>query len=202
MNANHPIMRQPPPRLASADLQFDRSVRTNGCRIGLPALGQGRPSVPFEPETLPVPGRVASGGLKAWQVDRVLAYIETHIETSLLATELAALARLSGSYFFRAFKISFGQSPHAYILSRRVACAKRLMMSADPPSLAEIALCCGLADQAHLSRVFRRLVGETPGAWRRKYRVPAVVQREQAGLSQGWTATDMRAALATGVDRI
>ena len=45
------------------------------------------------------------------------------------------------------------------------------MLSTDAP-LSEIALDCGLADQAHLSRLFRRIVGETPRAWRRARSAP------------------------------
>ena len=114
----------------------------------------------------------------AWQADRVLAHIEAHIEMPLRATELAALVRLSNSYFFRAFKVSFGQPPHAYILCRRVERAKLLMLLAQPMPLAEVALYCGLSDQAHLSRVFRKQVGESPSTWRRKHRAPPSLQQE------------------------
>lgn len=40
-------------------------------------------------------------------------------------------------------------------------------MLSTKASLADIALECGLVDQAHFGKLFRRLVGETPGAWRR-----------------------------------
>jgi AraC family transcriptional regulator len=45
--------------------------------------------------------------------------------------------------------------------------AQRLMLTTQEP-LSQIALACGMADQAHLSKLFRRGVGETPGAWRRR----------------------------------
>jgi AraC-like DNA-binding protein len=134
----------------------------------------------FEPQDPPVPKTFAPGSLMAWQADRVLAHIEMQLETSLRAQELAALTRLSSSHFCHAFKVSFGVSPHAYVLRRRVERAKRLMVSAEAAPLADIALSCGLADQAHLSRVFRKLVGESPSAWRRKYRSQPSAQQGQA----------------------
>jgi AraC family transcriptional regulator len=79
--------------------------------------------------------------------------------------------KLSTSYFSSAFKTSFGLSPHNYIVAQRVEFAKQLMLNTSAP-LCEIALDCGLADQAHLSRVFRRLTGTTPSAWRRFVKQP------------------------------
>ena len=128
------------------DLRF-RGVERQGCRrVGLRPLGQlqlsastdtgvverpRRTSLRPLPQPPPVPRAFASGSLMAWQVNCVLAYIEAHIETSLRATELAALARLSSGHFSRAFRVSIGQSPHAYVLCRRVEWAKRLMLSEE-----------------------------------------------------------------------
>ncbi len=65
-----------------------------------------------------------------------------------------------------AFRNRIGQSPHDYILQRRVERAQGLMLASDK-TLAEIADECGLADQSHFTRLFRRFVGESPAAWRR-----------------------------------
>ena len=61
---------------------------------------------------------------------------------------------------------SVGDSPHEYIIRRRMERAQGLMLSTDK-ALSEIAAECGMADQAHFTRLFRRFVGESPGAWRR-----------------------------------
>jgi len=53
-----------------------------------------------------------------------------------------------------------------YIMRRRVERAQGLMLTTNIP-LAQIAVSCGIADQAHFNRLFRRFVGETPGTWRR-----------------------------------
>ena len=71
----------------------------------------------------------------------------------------------TSSYFCRAFKDTFGDPPHAYIMRRRVERAQTLMLQTREP-LSQIALACGLSDQAHLCNLFRRLVGQSPSHWR------------------------------------
>jgi AraC family transcriptional regulator len=118
----------------------------------------------------PVPAEPVRGGLAPWQIRRVTTHIEAHLEQAIRNKELAALARLSSFYFCRAFRESFADSPHGYIMRRRVQRAQGLMLATNIP-LAQIAVSCGITDQAHFNRLFRRFVGETPGTWRRA-RVP------------------------------
>jgi transcriptional regulator GlxA family with amidase domain len=105
-------------------------------------------------------------GLAPWQVRRVLAHVDANLSTPIRNEDLAAVARLSTSHFNVAFRSSIGESPHEYIIRRRVERAQGLMLSTDKP-LSDIAAECGLADQPHLTRLFRRIVGESPAAWRR-----------------------------------
>jgi len=109
---------------------------------------------------------IAPPGLAPWQVRRVLTYINSNVDTTIRNTDLAAVARLSESHFNVAFRKSVGQSPHEYIIRRRMERAQGLMLSTDK-TLSEIAADCGLADQPHFTRLFRRVVGESPAAWRR-----------------------------------
>ena len=109
------------------------------------------------------------GALVAWQVNRVRAYIEAHLETSIQTRDLAAVARRSTAYFCRAFKATFGQTPHAFIVARRLHRAAELMLTSDD-SLSQVALACGFADQAHLCKMFRQRHGQSPAAWRRQRR--------------------------------
>ncbi|WP_176084766.1 AraC family transcriptional regulator [Martelella sp. HB161492] len=108
----------------------------------------------------------ARGGLAPWQVSKVRRHIEENIDETITLVKLAGLLGLSVSYFSSVFKVSFGVSPHAFIIARRVEKAKRSIALTDAP-LSEIALDCGLSDQAHLSRIFRRHTGVTPTDWRR-----------------------------------
>jgi len=109
---------------------------------------------------------LARGGLSPWQNRKVTAYIEAHMDRPIRNEELATIVQLTACHFGRAFRNSLGESPHEYIIRRRVERAQGLMLSTDA-SLSQIALDCGLADQAHLSRLFRRIVGESPRTWRR-----------------------------------
>ena len=105
-------------------------------------------------------------GLAPWQVRRVLAHIEAHLSTPIRNNDLATIARLSTFHFNVAFRNSVGESPHRHIIRRRIERAQGLMLSTEKP-LTDIAAECGLADQAHLTRLFRAIVGESPAAWRR-----------------------------------
>jgi len=113
--------------------------------------------------------KVARGGLAPWQARKVVALIDQNIEWTLPVERLAAAASLSPSHFCRMFKDSFGEPPHAYVMGRRVEHAKTMMLETDEP-LSQIAAACGFADQAHLSKLFRNRMGETPSAWRRANR--------------------------------
>jgi AraC family transcriptional regulator len=111
----------------------------------------------------------ASGrsGLAPWQINRVKIYVEENLDAQIRVGTLATISRLSRSYFSIAFKRSLGETLHAYLTRRRVARAQELMLMTDQV-LSQIALDCGFCDQAHLSRVFRRLIGVAPNKWRRQ----------------------------------
>ena len=106
------------------------------------------------------------GGLLAWQLNRVFDYIEMHLADKITVKALAGLITVSLARLFRAFKISVGVSPCRYIARRRIELACTMMKTTREP-LSQVAVACGLCDQAHLCRVFRRMTGMSPSAWRR-----------------------------------
>ena len=114
------------------------------------------------------------GGLVAWQIARVQAYIDSNLDRTLHIRNLSAVASRSPAHFCRKFKLTFGESPHAYVVRRRLERACHLMMT-TAASLSEIALSVGLSDQAHLSRLFRRAFGQSPASWRREREIPGEV---------------------------
>lgn len=109
---------------------------------------------------------VYKGGLAPWQIAKVKDYISQNLASRLSDATLANLLDLSPGHFSRTFKISVGLSPHAYIASQRVGASQQMIVSDDTP-LADVALACGFAAQAHFCHVFRRHTGFTPAAWRR-----------------------------------
>ena len=119
------------------------------------------------PERLPGYASRAHGGLATWQIKRVVDHIESELENALRIEDLSRLIDLSPGHFCRTFKTSMGETAHSFIIRRRIRRAQILMLETRN-SLSEIACSCGLADQAHLTRLFRKLVGDTPMNWRRE----------------------------------
>jgi transcriptional regulator of acetoin/glycerol metabolism len=109
---------------------------------------------------------VFRGGLSTRTLRRVREYIEAHLHDEIRITKLATLAELSTTHFARAFKESFGMSPHRYVMQARVERAAQLLGSTDHP-LADIGFAVGFADQSHFSKTFSRLTGSTPRDFRR-----------------------------------
>ena len=127
---------------------------------------QGAISAVAPPLTSGAPPNPIRGGLAPWQVRRVTTHIETNLGAAITTKDLSTLAKLSLFHFCRAFRDSFGESPHGYVTRRRIERAQGLMLTTSA-SLGQIAADCGFTDQAHLSNLFRRFVGESPGVWRR-----------------------------------
>jgi AraC-like DNA-binding protein len=115
-----------------------------------------------------------TGGLAAWQVGRVRAYIDSNLHRTIHIRDLSAVARRSPAHFSRKFKLAVGDSPHAYVVRRRLERACHLMMTSAEP-LSEIALSVGFSDQAHLCRLFRQAFGRSPANWRRERAIPGEV---------------------------
>jgi len=116
----------------------------------------------------------ARGGLAAWQILRVRAYIDGNLHRTIHIRDLSAVARRSPAHFSRKFKLAVGESPHAYVVRRRLEKACHLMIT-GAASLSEIALSVGFSDQAHLCRLFRQAFGQSPAHWRRERGTPGEV---------------------------
>ena len=162
---------EPMPRLISElravlrhpDTTADELIRQARALLGaLPAVHHERgDAIP------PVAGkRMERGGLAPWQVRCLKSYIEQRLAGRLTGADLAGRVGLSEHHFCRAFRVSIGQAPHAYVIRRRVERACQMMLSSKW-TIGHIANECGFADQAHLNRCFRSLMGTSPGAWRR-----------------------------------
>ena len=99
-------------------------------------------------------------------IECVVQRLENEFREHLSVAELAHQARLSVDHFVRTFQKVTGSTPHQYVLRVRLNHARKLMAQRAPVmSLAEIAVTCGFADQAHFGRHFRRFFGTTPAAF-------------------------------------
>jgi AraC-like DNA-binding protein len=90
-------------------------------------------------------------------------------------TEIAADAGLSRYQLLRSFRAEVGMPPYAWLAQHRVTRARVLLEQGHSP--AEAAVRTGFADQAHLTRWFRRVVGVTPGAYRNSVQDSAARRR-------------------------
>ena len=113
-----------------------------------------------------VPGDRRPGGLSEHVLKRTIKHVHMHLEDALSVQTLAELSGISPFHFSRLFNRSTGMTPHQYVVSCRVARAKKLLTAGALP-LAEVAVRSGFYDQAHLNRCFRRLVGTTPASFSR-----------------------------------
>ena len=109
------------------------------------------------------------GGLTPLQIRNLKARMLDEPRRNVRLAELAATCGMPLHIFERSFRRHFGKSPHQWLLAEKVAQARKLLEYTAIP-LAEIALRCGFSDQAHLTRIFARLVGLTPGVYRRDRR--------------------------------
>ena len=94
-------------------------------------------------------------------------YLNAHLVRDVSLAELAQIAGLSKFHLLRLFRQRFGLTPHAYQLQQRILRAKQLLRVLP---IADVAALCGFADQSHLHRVFRSLVGTTPGRYSQQFR--------------------------------
>src|SRR5580704_14261076 len=133
----------------------------------------------------------ARGGLAAWQITRVRAYIDSNLHRTIHIRDLSAVAQRSPAHLSRKFKLAVGDSPHAYVVKRRLERASHLMMTSAEP-LSEIALSVGFSDQAHLCRLFRQAFGRSPASWRRERAIPGEVT-SRTGIDG-----NIRRAISTG----
>jgi AraC family transcriptional regulator len=139
----------------SAPIYIDYLTRTIAARLIRAHSTQSTP----RPE-------LKAGALTRIQLDRAVDYMEANLDRSLTLPDVADAVGLSATHFAQRFKRSTGSAPHQYLMRSRIERARRLLAETDN-AIAQIAFACGFAHQEHLTRVFRRLSGETPARFRR-----------------------------------
>ena len=86
----------------------------------------------------------------------------------LSVADMAAAARLSPAHFSRRFKETFGESPHQYLLTRRLERAAALLRTTDW-TVASVCFAVGWESVGSFTTSFRRIFGETPQGYRAKF---------------------------------
>ncbi len=110
-----------------------------------------------------------TGGLSPRVLKRVRDFMQANLHTKIQLNDLAEQANLSAYHFLRMFQLSTGFTPNDYIQFARIENVKRSLSpnNIEAASLAAIAAQNGFSHQSHLSRVFKKYVGVTPGQYRK-----------------------------------
>jgi AraC family transcriptional regulator len=124
--------------------------------------------LPRSDHYLPQTSLLNRGGLATWQMRAVTTYVEEHVGEPISLAFLAQLVRLSQHHFCRAFKNSFGISPHQYHVQRRIERAKALLAD-QANSVTNVALIVGYSQASAFSAAFRKTTGQTPKEFRRGF---------------------------------
>jgi AraC-like DNA-binding protein len=98
---------------------------------------------------------------------RVRDLIDRAYAEQLDVAALARSASVSPAYFSRSFKSAFGETPHQYLMSRRMERAMALLRAGDL-SVTEVCFAVGFSSLGSFSTQFRRFVGDSPSAYRRR----------------------------------
>ena len=108
-----------------------------------------------------------SKSFTAQHYKQVLDYIAVNYGKNIFLEDMAAKASLSPSHFARLFKQTIGQSPYQFLMAYRIEQAKKMLNNPNI-LMVDIAFSCGFSDQAHFTRVFKKIEGLTPKQYRRK----------------------------------
>jgi AraC family transcriptional regulator len=107
-----------------------------------------------------------NGRLTQANMNKLMSRINASSDGRLTVAEMAETVGLSESWFANVFKQTTGKTPLQWQLGKRIDLAQKLLVESDL-TIADIAAQLGFADQAHLTKAFRQIAGETPAAWRR-----------------------------------
>lgn len=151
-----PVLRDP--RLADSFRRLFHALSDPTCRLAveteLTALSRALDGRPRRP-------------LSAGPVSRAVQALRDDPARPVTLADLAQLSGLSRFHFLRSFARATGQTPHAFRLQARLHLARRLILAGQP--LAAVAAEAGFADQSHLTRLFTRSYGMTPGGYARNF---------------------------------
>lgn len=110
------------------------------------------------------PPLLGRAGNEQASIRRVIEYLDTRCAEDVTVAALAEIACLSPYHFIRVFSRQTGLTPHAWLMQLRARKARELLRLGLP--IADAAAQTGFADQSHLTKTFKRILGYTPGQLR------------------------------------
>ncbi len=108
--------------------------------------------------------------LAPWQTKIARDMMTSQVTGGLALADIAVRLNMSVNHFIKAFGETEGVSPYHWYMQRRIAQAMALLRDETLLPLSKVADECGFADQSHFTKTFTRLLGISPGRWRRNQR--------------------------------
>jgi AraC family transcriptional regulator len=136
------------------------------------------------------PVRISRGGLGSARLRRIKELIHAKIEDDLSLDEMAQAVELSTAHFARMFRKSTGETPHQFVLRRRLERAKAMLRAPGARVLC-VAVACGFKTQQHFAQVFREAWGVSPTQY-----------RENLVGSEETTPADLSSAAGISLDEV
>ena len=129
-----------------------------------PFLKDSLLGTPKEDEPKAPPADVTN--LQYHKIQKAVSFVDDNYRTDISRDAACGLAGMSPSHFSRTFRKVVGMSYQEYVNRKRIAKAKELLRT-SPQSIAEIAAYVGFADNTGFGRIFKKVTGHTPSAYRR-----------------------------------
>ncbi len=100
-------------------------------------------------------------------IHRAISFIDENCAQNITLDDIASYVHLSKIYFHNFFLKATGQTPHEYLISKRISNVKFLLTTTDK-SFSEIASDCGFSSQAYMTYVFKKKMHCTPMQYKKK----------------------------------
>ena len=157
----------PPPFLYALDASLQRTLEklANAITIGVGAAHLESLCLVAIGELLQIRASRSGQRLSEAQMDRILEFVEAHLEDDLSVEDLAKVVDLSRFHFSRIFKTTTSRSPYQFLLERRIRRSRDLLRSSNL-SVGDIALKCGFRSLPQFEEAFRRAMGTRPIRYR------------------------------------
>ena len=127
------------------------------------------------------PVQIYRGGLGSARLRRIKELVHAKVDGDLSLDEMAESVGLSTAHFARMFRKSTGESPHRFVLRKRIERAKAMLRAPDAWVL-DVAVACGFKTQQHFAQVFRDVCGVSPTQYRRNVLDSEVVSASETGV--------------------
>src|SRR5262249_45008094 len=108
------------------------------------------------------------GGLGCPRVRKIKELVHAKMQDELTLGEMAQSVGVSTAHFSRMFRKTMGETPHQFVLWRRIERSKEMLRAREVHVL-DVAIACGFKTQQHFARVFRHVCGASPTEYRREW---------------------------------